>query len=240
VTVDPVQPTVKAARIAGALYVLLIVTSLSAFIYTGALIVSGDATATANNILTSETLFRFSVIIELVAAIVFLFLVRALSRFLGGVNKGYASLMETFVYVSIPISFLSAVTQIAAAQLIHGASFLTVFNQNQLNALALVFLNLSNQISAANSIFFGLWLFPLGILVRRSGFIPRILGMLLFINGSAYLVNLFIQFVLPTYANAAFPVLAVLYLVGEPPFAAWLLIKGVKVRSSQRPLTPKQ
>jgi hypothetical protein len=231
VTVEPVQPTVKAARIAGSLYVLLIVTSLLAFIYTGALIISGDATATANNILASETLFRISVIIELASAIVFLFLVRALSRFLGGVNKGYASLMEAFVYVSIPISFLSATAQIAAAQLIHGAGFLSVFNQNQLNALALVFLNLGNQISVANSIFFGLWLFPLGILVHRSGFIPKILGILLFINGSAYLVNLFIQFVLPTYANAAFPVLAVLYLVGEPPLAAWLLIKGVKVRS---------
>jgi hypothetical protein len=124
--------------------------------------------------------------------------------------------------------------QIAAAQLTHGAGSLSVFNQNQLNALALVFLNLSNQISGANSIFFRLWLFPLGILVRRSGFIPKILGILLFVNGSAYQVNLFIQFVLPTYANAALPVLAVLYLVGEPPLAAWLLIKGVRVSPFQR------
>ena len=188
----------------------------------------------ANNILASETLFRISVIIELASSIVFLFLVRALSRLLGGVNKGYASLMETFVYVSIPISFLTATTQIAAAQLIHGAGLLSVFNQNQVNALGMIFLNLSNQISSANSIFFGLWLFPLGILVRRSGFIPKILGILLFINGSAYLVNLFIQFVLPTYANVSFPVLAVLYLVGEPPLAAWLLIKGVRVGSSPK------
>jgi hypothetical protein len=205
VTVEPVQPTVKAARIAGSLYLLLIVTSLSAFIYTGALIVSGDATATANNILASETLFRISVIIELAAAIVFLFLVRTLSRLLNSVNKGYASLMEIFVYVSIPISFLSAITQIAGAQLIHGAGFLSVFNQNQLNAIALVFLNLANQISAANSIFFGLWLFPLGILVRRSGFIPKILGILLFINGSAYLVNLFIPVRIANVCECCFP-----------------------------------
>jgi hypothetical protein len=229
--VEPVQPTVKAARIAGSLYLLLIVTSLSAFIYTGALIVSGDANATANNILASETLFRISVIIELASSIVFLFLVRALSRLLGGVNKGYASLMETFVYVSIPISFLSATTQIAAAQLVHGAGFLSVFNQKPIECSRNDLPEPKQPDIICQLDLLRALALPLGILVQRSGFIPKILGILLFINGSAYLVNLFIQFVLPTYANVTFPVLAVLYLVGEPPLAAWLLIKGVKVRS---------
>jgi hypothetical protein len=71
----------------------------------------------------------------------------------------------------------------------------------------------------------------LGILVYGSGFVPKVFGILLFVNGSAYLVNCFLFFVLPTIASAAVPVLIVLYLVGEPPMVGWLLIKGVRVRS---------
>jgi hypothetical protein len=228
---DSMQPSLKAARIAGALYLLLVVTSLLSFAYLGSLIVPGDATATANNILASETLVRIGILVGLAASIVFIFLARALYRLLSGVNKGYASLMVNLVLVSIPITFLGAAAQIAAVQIIHGANFLSVFNQNQLNALAMVFLNFSNQISAANSIFFGLWLFPFGILVYRSGFIPKIFGILLYINGAAYLANCFLYFVLPGIASAAAPVLIVFYLVGEPPMVGWLLIKGVRVRS---------
>src|SRR5712692_6003051 len=108
---QPVQPTVKAARIAGGLYLLLTVTSLFAFIYIGTLIVSGDAAATASNILASETLFRISILVELAASIVFIFLVMTLYRLLSGVDKGYASLMVAFVLVSIPISFLQGLMQ---------------------------------------------------------------------------------------------------------------------------------
>jgi hypothetical protein len=140
---DSGQPTVRAARIAGALYLLLVVTSLSSFLYIGSLIVSGDATSTANNILASETLFRLAIVVSLVSSIVFIFLARALYRLLSGVNEGYASLMVSFVLVSIPISFLGGLMQIAAVQLLHGASFLSGFDPDLLRALAMFFLNLS-------------------------------------------------------------------------------------------------
>jgi hypothetical protein len=154
VTMDFV-PTVKAARIAGALYLLLVVSSLLSFAYLGSLIVSGDATGTANNILASETLVRISILLGLAASVVFIFLARPCTVFLLGLTRVCFADGKSCSRL-VPITFLGAAAQIAGVQLIHGASFLSVFNQNQLNALALVFFNLSNQISATNSIFFGL------------------------------------------------------------------------------------
>jgi Domain of unknown function (DUF4386) len=172
--------TKKTARIAGLLYLVNGVTGFFSIIYVpGKLIVSGNAAATANNIVASEELFRLGIVSELVCAAEFVFLLWVLYRLLGGVSKTHASLMVILGLLQIPIMFVNALNGIAALALLRGADFLSVFDQSQRQALAMQFLNLHGDGFVVAGIFWGLWLFPFGILVFRSGFLPRILGILL-------------------------------------------------------------
>src|SRR5262249_50746983 len=175
----------RAGRAAGALYLLFVVTSAAFIFAPQTLIVAGDATATAHRILASETLFRLAIASGLIATIIFVFLARELYRLLRGVNETWALLMVVLVLLSVPISFVGLLAEIAALTLIHGGPALAGLGTDQLSALAMFFLGLSSDTSSLNAIFFGLWLFPFGLLVIRSGFIPRILGYLLIIAGSS-------------------------------------------------------
>jgi hypothetical protein len=196
------------------------------------LIVPGNATATASKILAHESMFRLGMAGEVITAIAFLFAVLALYRLLRGVNKRRASLMVTLFAISIPISCLNVLNEIAALILLRGADFLSVFTRPQLDALAMIFLRLHSSGLIVAQIFWGLWLFPFGILVYRSGFLPRILGVLLIINGSAYPIVSFTSLLLPQYRDVVsritFP-----FLFGEAAIILWLLIRGAK----DQPLT---
>ncbi len=229
------HPTDKAARVAGAVYLLLAVTTAFSLIYIPrTLIVRGNATATANNILAHETLFRLGIVADLISAVIFIFLVLALYRLLNGVNKTHASLMVTLVLVSAAVGFMNVLSNIAALTLFRGADFLAVFEKPQRDALAMLFLGLSGQGIVINEIFWGLWLFPFGVLVFRSGFLPRILGVWLIVNGFAYLAMSFTGLLLPQYedtvSNIAFPA-----LLGEMAVMLWLVIKGAKVQPLAAP-----
>jgi F0F1-type ATP synthase assembly protein I len=158
------------------------------------LIVSENAAATANNILASEMLFRAGIVSELVGAIVFIFLVGALYRLLNGVDKTNAWLMVSLVLLSVPITFLNVLNEIAALTLLHSANFVSVFDKRQVDALVMTFLDLHGSGVLLAQIFWGLWLFPLGVLVFRSGFLPRILGVLLIIACFGYVA-------LPSYSG---------------------------------------
>jgi hypothetical protein len=199
----------------------------------GTLIVRGDAAATANNILAHEMLFRVGICGELFCLVAFLFLAMALYRLLSGVNKAYASLMVSLVLVSVAIGFVDVVNNIAALILFRGADFLAVFDKPQRGALAMLFLDLHRHGIAVNDIFWGLWLFPFGALVMKSGFLPRILGLLLIVNCFAYLAASVTSLLVPDYASVV--ARAILpALLGELWIMLWLLIKGVKVQ----PLAP--
>jgi hypothetical protein len=128
--------------------------------------------------------------------------------------------------VSVPIMFLNVLNEIAALILVSGADFLSAFEKSQLDALAFLFLRLHGEGITVASIFWGLWLFPFGILVIRSGFIPRIFGILLFIAGSAYLASSFTTLVLPQYAQLVGQVALVLE-IAEVPIIFWLFIRGL-------------
>jgi len=220
--------TKKTARVAGLLYLLMATPAPLGLIYVPSkLIARGNATVTANNILASESLFRLGIASELISATGFIFVALALYKLLKGVNKGHASLMVTLFVVSVPISFLNVVNAIAALTLVRGADFLSVFNKSQLDALAMVFLNLHSQGFAVAAIFWGLWLFPLGLLVYRSGFLPRILGVLLIVNSLAYPVSSFTSLVLPHYGPIVSRLIMPLYS-GELWFMLLLLIRGAK------------
>jgi Domain of unknown function (DUF4386) len=191
------------------------------------LIVQGNAAATANNIAASETLFRLGIAGELIGQAGFIFVALALYDLLKGVSRRHASLMVTLIVVSIPIAFLNELNSIAALVLVRGAGFLSIFEKPQRDALAMLFLTLHGHGFGVAEIFWGLWLFPLGLLVYRSRFLPRFLGVWLLFAGVAWVILSLTGLLLPqyqgkvdTYSQPAF--------LGEIALMLWLLIKGAK------------
>jgi hypothetical protein len=232
------HPTNKAARIAGAVYLSMVITAPFSLIYVpGKLIVRGNAVATAGNILAHETMFRLSISGDLVGQVIFICLALALYRLLSGVNKTWAGLMVAFVLVSAAVGFLNTLNNIAALVLFRGGEFLAVFDKPQRDALGMLFIRLHSQGIFIDEIFWGLWLFPFGLLVYRSGFLPRFLGAWLMINCFGYVVLSVISLFFPDYYEAAFrysqPV-----LFGELAIMLWLLIKGAKVPTPSSTLEP--
>jgi hypothetical protein len=219
----------RQARVAGLLYFLVGVTAPIGLLYVpGKLIVSGDASATAERIRASEALLRLGIASELVHQIFGIFVVLALFRLFRTVSEPLAwQVVILGALVSVPIMFVNVLNEIAALTLLSGASFLSTFEPAQLDALAYLFLRLHSKGINVAAIFWGLWLFPFGILVIRSGFIPRILGVLMMIAGAAYIAASATSLVLPQLAAQVGPVAMILEL-GELPIIFWLLIWGAK------------
>jgi hypothetical protein len=215
-------------RFAGMLYVLTSIVGFFAMGYVpGKLIVHGNATATANNISASETLFRLGIAGQLIGMAGFIFVALALYDLLKGVNQRHAWLMVLLIVVSIPIAFLNELNSIAALVLVRGADFLSILEKPQREALAMLFLKLHGQGLVVAEIFWGLWLFPLAMLVYRSRFLPRFLGVWLALAGFAWVILSLTSVLLPqyqdkvnTYSQPAF--------FGEIAFMLWLVIKGAK------------
>jgi hypothetical protein len=215
-------------RFAGLLYVLVSIPGVFALIYVpNKLIAHGNATATANNIAASETLFRLGIAAQLISQILFMWVALALYDLLKGVNRRHAAVMLTLIVVSIPIALLNELNAIAALILVRGADFLSIFDKAQRDALAMLFLNLHSHGFGITGIFWGLWLVPLGLLVYRSGFLPRVLGVLLMANCFSYVVNSFTYLILPQYAAIVGRWMMPLGF-GELLFMFWLLIMGAK------------
>jgi len=219
----------KNARIAGFLYLSLVIASPLRYIYIpSVLIVRGDATASAAKIVARESLFRLGMVTDLFCGTICIFIALALYRLLQDVDKSLAVLMVILGGVMpSAIYFFNVVNDAAALILVRGASFLSVFDKRQRDAMALLFLRLHDQEILAAEIFWGLWLFPLAILVYRSRFLPRFLGVWLILNGLAYVAMSLTGFLLPrsanTVGNVTFPA-----VLGEVAFVLWLLIKGAK------------
>jgi Domain of unknown function (DUF4386) len=220
--------TKKTARIAGLLYLVNGVTGFFGIIYVPSrLIVSGNAAATANNILASERLFRLGIVSELICAAEFVFLLWVLYRLLGAVNKTHASLMVILGLVFVPIMFVNTLSEIAALMLLRGADFLSIFDKRQLEAMAMLFLDLHRYGYVVGWIL-GLWLFPFGVLVFRSGFLPRILGVLLMAACFGYLADSLTPLLLPSYEDVVGRIANIPLTLGEPAIILWLLIRGAK------------
>lgn len=216
-------------RVAGFWYLLLTLLGPVRLMYIpGKLFVSGNAAATANNIAAHETLFRLGIISEVLSGVVVIFLALALYRLLKDVDQNLAVMMVMLGgFLPAAIDFFNILNDAAALILVHGADYLRVFDQPQRNALALLFLNLFDRENFAAEIFWGLWLIPLAILVYRSHFLPRFLGVWLYVNGLTYVALCFTGWLAPRYYavafNSAFPL-----LFGEVAFMLWLVIKGAK------------
>jgi len=226
------HPTDKAARIAGAVFLFMSVFAIFGLIYVpGKLIVRGNATATVENILNHETLFSLAIISELFSKVIFIWLGFALYRLLSDVNKTWAQLMVAFVLVSAALGFVSALNNIAALTLFRGADFLSVFDKPQRDALGVMFIRLHGRGQIINEILLGAYIFPFGLLVFRSGFLPRFLGVWVIVNGFAWLPLSITALIFPLYYDVAFRI-AVPILLGEVVTFLWLLIRGAKVSPS--------
>lgn len=227
------HPLKKTARVAGFLYLLVVITGFFTIMYVpGKLFVSGDATAVASNILAHQSLFRIDIAVELLSELFFIATVLALYRLLKGAGPQLAALMVLLVLLDAPLAFASIANEIATLTFLRGADFLAAFDKPQRDALAMLFIHLNQQADTVSEIFWGLWLLPLGLLVNRSGFLPRLLGFWLIINGLAYVVlsgtQLFLPEVLKTVSTISTPI-----LLGEVVFTLWLLIVGARVPPSR-------
>ena len=220
----------KAARVAGVLYLLLIIFGIVAEGIRQSLIVSDDAAETVANIMDSEGLYRLSFTSDLFMIGCFLLLPLAFYVLFKPVNKNQASLVVIFVLVSVPIMLINMLFHFSALLLLSDADYLTVFETDQLHALVMVFLDLYTAGVMIATIFHGLWLLPLGYLVYKSGYFPRVLGVFLMLACFGFLIESFQYFLAPDYEVITYPGL-VAEIIGEFGFCGWLLIKGAKIPS---------
>jgi hypothetical protein len=213
----------KTARIAGFLYLLQIPLGVFGLVYVPkALIVSGNATETARNILANEFLFRLSIVSAILAALVTVFTAIFLYKVLKPVNKNVAKLMVIFTVIIAPISMLNELNNVAVLLLLKSPS--------QLQTLVPLFLDLHKYGIQIVGIFFGLWLLPMGYLVIKSGYMPKIIGFFLLITCLGYLIDFFTFFLFPNFGV----IISQYTFLGEVMMVFWLLIKGVNVKEWEK------
>lgn len=217
------------ARIAGLLYLVAIIGGFFVLMYLpDRLIKSGDAVATAHNILGNESLFRILMGGDLFGGVIWLFVVLALYRLLKDVDQVQANLMVILgAFMQVPLYFVNVLNYVAALLLVRGDGFLSTLSAMERDTLATLFLKLHNYELLASLVFGGLWLIPFGILVYKSGFLPRILGVWLVLNGLGWLATSFTAFLAPQYDDIVDKITSPLRL-GEIAIMLWLLIVGAR------------
>jgi len=224
----------KNARMAGFLYLIYIVASIFANgLGRSKLIVLGDAATTAGNIMASAWQFRIGFVIDLIAGVLFLLTAWALYVLLKPVNKNLALLFLLLNLSGVAVSCFSDLFLIASQLLLNGADYLKVFQADQLQALAMLSLYIYKYgFLGIAQIFFGAWLFPLGYLVFKSGFLPRFLGVILMVHCVVWLMSALQFFLFPGLIEITF--VGVTYLsypigfISEFGLSLWLLIMGAK------------
>jgi hypothetical protein len=215
----------RAARIAGFLYFMFIVTSFIANWF--GRFVSVDAPVTVNHIMTHESQFRIGFVISLFSYVLFLMAAWYLYVLLEPVGKKMALLFLVLNLGGFAILVLNHLNLFSSVLLLSGADYLKVFQPDQLQAQAMLFVNLYKNGAIIAQIPYGIWLFPLGYLVFKSNFLPKILGVLLIADGFGLLIYVCQRFLLPGSEIISYPCLVVSF-IAELSLSLWLLIKGVK------------
>ncbi|MFC2151823.1 DUF4386 domain-containing protein [Bacteroidota bacterium] len=218
----------KNARLAGLLYLLVIITGVYSVIFVSSRIfVQGDVITTCKNILANEFLFRTSIINDFISNTIFLLLVLVLYRLFKQVNEHQAKLMVAFVIVQIPFVFFIEALNITSLMIVK-AEILKTLEPGQRQDLLMLLFKINEYGALTLEIFWGLWLIPLGQLVYKSMFIPRIFGILLIVAGIAYINDSFVAILFPSYNPIFSKPTLLLVAIGEISIMLWLLIKGAK------------
>jgi hypothetical protein len=219
----------RAARIAGFLYLVVIVGGAFAEAWVrGRLVVAGDALATAQNIRTHQLLYRWGFIVELVYCVCNVPLILILFRLLRIVNRNVAAMMLALSMLANALESVSLLADYAPLVLFGPGNSFSAFNTEQLSALAYLSVQLFELSFATSLIFFGVSCLMMAYLISHSNFLPRILGVLLAIEGIGYLVNSGSLFVDPELQTQIFPYFAATALA-EVALCLWLMIAGVNV-----------
>ena len=215
----------KTARVAAFVFLIIFFLGMSTELFIRPdMIVPGDPAATVRNIAASEALFRLSLVSDLIRQMFMMLLPLVLYKLLKPVNKNIALFMVIFALVSVPISMLNELNHFAVLLLSSGAGYLTAFKADQLNALVMFFLELRKYGTFIPQVL-SFWVLLLGYLVFKSGFLPRILGILLMLGGLCYTVQAVLFILFPNFDAM---ILGLFAFIGELLFYLWLLIMGVK------------
>lgn len=220
----------RTARLAGLFYLLqALMAGFSLGYVRSTLIVAGDAAATANNILAHESLFRLAIVGNLFGQLFLFFFGLTVFRLFKGFNKTLATVFLTSVLLTVAIAVVNSLNNIAALLALSRADYLNVFGQEQLTAIMMFFLRLNNYGQGLLELFWTPYLFALGLLIIRSEYLPKIIGVLLIIMSVGFPVNTFTKLLIPQFYPATFTQLAMFGgAIGGIPTILWLLIKGAK------------
>lgn len=213
------------ARIAGIIGVFTLISGTFPSIVDSRLIVPGEAVKTASNILMSEFLFRLGIVSSLFMHTFLIFYALILFKLLKPVSKTNAQLMVIFIVIPLPMYMATQLVKYTVLQ----------FSIEGLHDHILLFWDIYKHGGYISGIFWGIWLFPLGFLIYRSGFIPRFLGVFLIIGCFGYLIRFFQAFLFPGSEASIWtnPALVVTHL-SELSLMCWLLIKGVNIKQWQK------
>jgi len=220
--------THRVARQAGTLYFVFMLMGIYGEFFFPTFSVAGDPAATARNIAAGELTYRAGILLGMATHVVFLFLVVLLYRLFEHVDRGKAVLMVVLVSVGVAVDLGNMLNRFAPLVLLGDVKYLSEFTRPQLEALALATFRYRGSGSLLPLGFWGLWLFPFGLLVIKSRFLPRILGVLIVLAGVSYCVTSTGSILWPEYRGAINRYMTPLYF-GEVPIIFWLLIKGARV-----------
>jgi hypothetical protein len=224
---------VTSSRVAGlGLLFMAVVAIFANFFVIGGLVVPGDATATANNIMDNELLFRSGIVSFIITIILDVLVAWGLYIFLKPVNKKLSLLAAWFRLAFLAIWGSVFYHLFNVLQLLSGADYLTVFETDQLHAQVMLSIDAFNIGWKVGLVFFGIHLLISGYLAFKSGFMPKFLGILLIITGFGYLIDSFANFLLPSYTDYEtifLMIVAIPGIIGEISLMIWLLSKGVKL-----------
>ncbi len=221
---------------AGLLYLAFIITFATSTFIQGRPIVWEDAAATANAIAAAQEMFRLGVTMELVAALLFLLTAWALYVLFKPVNKDLALLFLLLNLVGVGIECVDTLIHFAALMLDTGSASMTAFKPDQLQTLGLIFLKVSSSGNMVCSLFYAVWLFPLGVLAITSRLLPKVFGILLILDGISLMICFVQMWFFPGYEKWMYPLYPVMF-IAEFGLGLWLAIMAVKAGDPMAAMT---
>lgn len=217
------------ARLIGALYMMQgFPAALSLTFFPKRFLVLGNAAATAANIESARSIYRLWALADVVAGVLAIWMAIALYQLFKDVHRGWAGFVVGALFVMVPMSFAITIIQLGPLVILNGSSSWAAFDRAQLESLAYGFLMLREQAVGGISAYWGIWLIPVAVLVYRSGFLPRFLGILVGLAAFAYTLSAMVFFIAPASYRTVFWAAAPIYAAGEVTFILYLLIKGVR------------
>ncbi len=230
---SPLDPAtiLRRSRIAGLWYLAMAITGpIGILIVPSTLIAAGDAAATAANIAASPGLWRLGIFAYLASQLVFIPIVLSFRSLFASVDRAQARLMTAIVIAAVPLAILNLLGFAAPLAILDGG-YMAVFTQAQREAAVMLSIDIMRQGEILVGFFWGLWLLPLGILVWKSGWFPKVFAIFLFLGCASYIVDCTIALVLPSARAAIAPAIGVAGFIGEVPFLLWLLIRGARAKA---------